>query len=192
MRREKSKRTQQVVFTLFIVMIMTTSILGFIWGRDSEERMEYKDKTFTKQQNLWTTEINGQKKSFYYFPSQVEDIEVDADAISTIQNTPMLYVTYDPNQTTVNYIAQAIFDLDEEFSNYNIYSVKALTKENEFDLPIINCENATAYLPVIYFEQTNKTEISFSNNCITVEAKTGIDFLRTKDRLLYAFFGIIE
>jgi len=192
MKRKNVKRTQQIFLAVFIAMIMTTSILGFLWGQESGEQLKYKNKVFTRQQEVWVTEVNGLKKSFYHFPSQVEDIPVDANAISTIKNTPMVYMTYDPNQTAVNYIAQGIFDLNEEFSAINIYSVNALTKENKFNSPIITCLNATANTPVVYFEQTNQTRISFDNNCIVVEAKTGLDFLRARDRILYAISGILE
>ncbi len=192
MRREKNKRIQKLLLSIFVVMIMTTSILGFLQGRDSEEQLKYKDKTFTKQQNLWVTEINGQKKAFYYFPSQVEDIPADSDAISVIKNAPMLYMTYDPNQTAVDYISQAIFDLDEEFSSLNIYSVKALATENEFGLPVVGCGNATASIPVVYFKQGNQTGVFLNNSCIVVEANTGLDFLRAKDRITYSLAGVME
>lgn len=192
MRGKNTKRLQQAFLTFFIIMIMTTSILGFLWGRDSEEQLKYNDKSFTRQQSLWVAKIDGRQKSFYYFPLQVEDIHVDGGAIPAIKNAPMLYMTYELNQSGAEYIAQAIFDLDEELSSGNIYTVKALTGENKFGLPVVSCNNATPNVPVLYFKQENQTGISLNNNCIIAAAKTPADFLRVRDRLVYGFFGIIE
>jgi hypothetical protein len=73
-----------------------------------------------------------------------------------------------------------------------MFVVKGFTSENEFAKPIITCDNATFYVPVIYFKKSNQTVISLENNCIIAEAYRGEDLVKVKDRLLYSIFGVIK
>lgn len=193
MRKDRSKQTKQIFLAAIIAFIMITSVIGFMAGRDSEQNLSYGDFSFVRKGNIWVTKINGQNLNFYYFPSETTDIELDDAVKNRISSTPMVYLTYDPDQENVEYIAQTQFELENIFSsNFNIYSTKAFTKENEYGLPVITCLNATDTIPVIDLRKTNETAIHLEGNCIIFESRSGFDFLRAKDRLFYGLFNVIK
>lgn len=193
MRVRRENKRKQLLMGAIIVFIMVTSVIGFMFGRGSEEAVDYNGFSFVRKGNLWETKIDKQPVVFSYFPSQIELIEVDAPVISRMLSTPMLYLTYDQNQSEVEFIAQAQFELDTVlYGRFNIYSGKGLTKENEYNLPVITCLNATSAVPVVDFRKANETIIHMEGECIIVGGRTGNDFIRAKDRLLYGMFGIIK
>ena len=54
------------------------------------------------------------------------------------------------------------YELSEVFfNNFKIFGVPATTKVLSEKIPIISCLNATQFVPVLYFEVGNATEISF-------------------------------
>ena len=74
-------------------------------------------------------------------------------------------------------------------SNFVLYD--SALSENEFELPIITCNETSTQMPVVYFKSANYTRISEENGCILVEGANSYDFLRLKDRFLYAVYNVI-
>jgi len=178
----------------FIILIMVASAIGYMWSGGEEFR--YKDFRFKRSEssNLWYSEINGQQVSFYSLPPDAGHVNVTEGVISTISGTKMIYITFDPNQTDLTYLDLTRFDLSENLPKYfDIYAVSGMTANyTGYALPIVTCENATAFLPVVYLKRGNKTEVYFEGNCIIAEAATSSDFIRIRDRIMYGLFGIIN
>ena len=66
------------------------------------------------------------------------------------------------------------------------------TTENEYNIPVITCADATPTVPVLYFQRTNETKVYREGSCIILEAATDFDLLRLKDRILYGIFGVMK
>ena len=82
--------------------------------------------------------------------------------------------------------------ITNELQKTNKYIQSGKTKNTTtYNLPIITCDNATEFVPVIYFKDSNITKFTLENNCIIGESNSREGFLALKDRLLYALFDVI-
>lgn len=195
MRRQEHKREKKkrLYMSLFIVVIMTLSVLGYMIGSGFEDqtKFNYNDFKFTQINNRWTTKINNKDVVFDYPPFQVENINVTTSIIEKIKNSPQIDTTSDFNSTFKEIIALAQFGLAQTLAINNQFLRSGFTTKNEFDLPVITCDNATTFVPVLIFQKSNETIIYEENNCIILKAKSNQDLIALKDRLLYGVFGII-
>ena len=190
--RRKEKSTGKF-FSIFVVLIMTASVLGFfIGGRDNEQTLEYNGWSFVRKGDVWISFVNNNQLVFDYFPEQVLDIEVSNEIISRF-NTLEIDITNDVNVSNKEAIALSQYRIKENIELMtNTYIRQGLTAENDFNLPIITCIGATEVVPVIYFKESNETKVYLEGNCVIIEADSEIGFLKVKDRLLYGFFEIIK
>ena len=194
MRRKEKQGlfSKKNLISFLIVFLMVSSVIGFMWGRGDVEKHKYKEYNFYRKENKWAININKQEIMFDSFPSDIEDIDLDSQIINRILNTLEVDSTYDINDKYSNEIAAAQYGLGLGLNVLNIYMVNGLTEETEYNLPVVTCDTATMHVPVIYFKQSNETKISMEDNCIILEGKNDIDFIKLKDRILYGVFGIIE
>ena len=190
MKKKKDSKRLQTIMMGFIAFIMVTSIMGFVW-KGGTNKVMYNDVPFVQEPTGWSANINGQKILFNYHPEEVEFINISPAIIQRL-HTLELDTTYDLNDTYAEYIAKVQYTLELGLNNFDIFIVRGFTTENEFNKPIITCNNATPYVPVLYFKKSNQTKISLEDNCIIVEAYRGQDLIRIKDRLLYTIFGVME
>ena len=189
---EAKEKRKQMFMSLFIVAIMSLSVLGYMFGKDSSEPSKYKNFKFVRTQRGWEAKLNDQKLIFNYHPSQVEQINVSKAIIEKLNNSVQIYLTSDENSKNKQAIALAQFELSNIFSKYNKYLTVGFTDKNNFNFTVITCANATAYIPVILFEKYNTTEVSESNNCLLLRSRSDQDFIALKDRILYGVLGIID
>lgn len=103
----------------------------------------------------------------------------------------MVYVTFNPEKGNLEYIELAKFIFSEDLYKMGIFSVDGTTQvAAEYSFPIIDCMNATEFVPVILFEHSNTTVIDVNENCITVRGKN-LDFIKFRDLFLYVLHGVI-
>ncbi|MBW2980388.1 hypothetical protein KY360_03160 [Candidatus Woesearchaeota archaeon] len=190
MKKRKDNKRMQTIMMGFIAFIMVTSIVGFLW-KGGQPKVEYNGIPFVQEASGWTAEINTQKISFNYHPNEVEHINI-SPAITQRLDTVEIDTTYDINDSYAEYIAKVQYTLGLGLNNFDIFVVKGFTEENEFNRPVITCDDATAYVPVIYFKKSNETKVYLEGNCIMAEAYRGDDLIKIKDRLLYTILGIMK
>lgn len=188
--KKKKKSKKEVWMMGFIAFILVMSVMGFVW-KGGPPKVEYNEIPFVQEGTGWSTMIEGQKVLFNYHPEEVDYINL-SQSITQRLSTVELDITYDFNDTYAEYIAKVQYTMEIGLSAFNIFIVKGFTAENEFDRPVITCDDATPYVPVIYFKKSNQTRISLEDNCIIAEAYRGEDLAKIKDRLLYAIFGVIK
>jgi len=188
--RDKAKRNITIM-GIIIVVIMIGSTLG-ITLRSSDEGSSYNGFKFTNTQNGgWVTKINGKEINFYYHPGELESVNISKEFINQIKETKAFYITFDSNITDIQYLEVARFDIVKNLQEYSI--LEGISKPDSiYPLPIINCDNATQAIPVIYFIESKERNMSFEDNCYTVEAYSGFDFLVFRDKLLYILLGVQE
>ncbi len=193
-RPRKQLISNKVLISIFISFIMVTSIMGFIIGsfRTAEEELEYKNLLFTKSGNYWETEINDMKIRTTYFPSELEDINVSEDALSKLKSTKMIYITTPVQGPNLDAISLASFELADFLTPFQIFSQAAISDNNTgYALPLITCQNATLFVPVISIENANQTQAYLEGDCIILEAQYAQDFIRLKDKIILKFVGIM-
>tara|TARA_Y100000310_G_scaffold343214_1_gene449830 strand:+ start:1699 stop:2280 length:582 start_codon:yes stop_codon:yes gene_type:complete len=193
MKKENNK--SKIIWAAFIGFIMISSVFGvmFFGFTNLEEKKEYKGAIFTRINNGFTTKINKKQVPFSYFPTEVENINIDQEAITRIKNTAEVDMTYNPNSIYSQQIALIQYNIEPILRDFfNIYTRKGFTTNNSYNIPIIDCSQSTPNVPVLYFKESNTTRVYLENDCIIAEASKGNEFLRIADRILYGMFGIIE
>ena len=190
MKKRKDNKKMQTLMMGFIAVILVSSIMGFIW-KGGPPKVEYNDIPFVQEPEGWSAEINGRNVVFNYHPTEVEHINMSSEIASRL-STVEIDTTYDLDDEYAEYIAKVQYVLAQGLSGFDIFVVSGFTTENEFDRPIITCNKATPFVPVLYFKKSNETNVYLEGNCIIAEASRGEDLIKIKDRLLYAILGIMQ
>jgi len=192
-KKDNSERNKKIM-VFFMAFVMIGSVFGVIffgYGQQ-ENKVKYNDFLFIQKENVWLTKVNDREAVFSYLPDDVVNIDIEGGVLSRLNNPIEIDATSAFNNSYKGEIALAEHQMAITLSNFNIYVRNGFTTENEFDMSIITCRDATQNVPVIYFKESNETKIYLENDCIIAEAKDGFDFLRIKDRLLYGILGILE
>ncbi|MBR9691992.1 hypothetical protein GOV06_04340 [Candidatus Woesearchaeota archaeon] len=194
MGREEKKKlfSKQNMVAMFIVFIMVSSVIGYMFGKEGGEKFKYGDHSFLLRNKEFILKTDNEELSFDFFPADVDDIETDFDVSDVIKGVAEIDFTSDPDDKHAEIIALAQYRFQQVLERVsNTYVLNGMTSKNEFNLPVITCEDATESIPVLYFKKANVTSIILENNCIIAQAKSEVDILRVKDRLLYGLLGII-
>ena len=193
MRKDRSKRTAKIM-VFFMAFIMIGSVFGVIFFgyNQQENKVKYNNAVFVEKEGLWSAKINNKEAVFNYLPTDVTDVDIESAVLDRISDIIEIDPTSEVNNSFKEYIALAQHQMTLTLNNFNIYVRVGFTTENEFNMPIVTCKDATSNVPVVYFIESNQTKVYLENNCIIAEGKDGFDFLRIKDRLLYSIFGILE
>ncbi len=187
MRHREKRSNGGVYVALFIAFIMVSSIVGFLWGQNSTDTQSgsstYKEITFKKTQNGWSTKIDGTLTQFRFHPSEVESILFSQNEHLLLSNGP-LYIAYDPSDEKVESLALAQFELANAFTKKNIQVIPAMTKNNSFGVTIANCETKGV---VLIIDAENTSDVKTTGTCIAAKG----DPLEIEDRILYDLYKII-
>ena len=165
-----------------------------------EDGYMYKEVySFVKSSGLWYTQLqtpSGKKLfsiPFRFGPLEVENVTVEGDYNHTLFNdSKNVFVTFDPNQDSLQYIALAIGDLDQSLlQSFNKIPLAACTT-NDSDACkgrfVVTCENTDK--AVFFVTQANETKVVMKDNCITLQGKD-VEVVRATDRLLLMFYNIV-
>ncbi|MBW2992533.1 hypothetical protein KY345_04920 [Candidatus Woesearchaeota archaeon] len=188
-KEEKKKRiTKEFIWTVAIAFILVSSIIGFMWV-GGEPEFTYNNHKFIRINNAFVYEQNGEQFSFRFFPTELEQL-ANQSKLSNLKK-PVIYVTFDPEIELIQSIDIVRFELANDLPRLRTYLVQAVTNEGDiYDLPVMDCENATVNNPIIRFEKANHTEIIEENNCFLFRAKNDYDIARLKDVLMYVLLGV--
>ena len=189
-KTEKNKN-KALVWTIFVALIMITSVIGFLYVSQGEEAgITYNDHKFARKNNMFSYEQDGKEFLFRYFPNELESISNLTD-LSGLKK-PMIYLTFDPNSTLVQPIDLLRFELSNDLPNLNVYLKQGVTSESDtYSLPVIDCKDASSGTPVIKIVKANETSITKEDNCFLFSAKNDYDLARQKDLIVYILLGII-
>lgn len=192
----RKMKEPKVLVSLFLAGIMIFSILGFMMSyqmEDNTREIEYNGYLFEQLYDGVRTKINGETVTLTYFPEQVNDITVSEIAKITLSNGPVIAITYDSTSDYKEYFSGQQFELAENLEKIERYIISGMTNNTGFEnIPQLDCTNATASVPVILFQETNQTSITFNNNCIIANIGNRNDVYRVGDLLFYYMAGIIE
>ena len=192
LRREKSNIGKKMI-VYFIGITMVFSVFGVIFfgfGAGSSGTVKYNGFKFVDKGNFWSVNVNGREALFTYLPDEAASINVESSAVDRLKNVVQIDTTSEFNDTLAEPIALAQFQMGTTLFNFNIFVRSGFTSEYP-NFPTITCKDATQFVPVIYFKESNATNVHIENNCIIAEAANAADAIRLKDRLVYGILGII-
>ena len=191
-KKEKRFFNKKNIVGLFIAFIMVSSLLAMWEGGVVEKYNGFKIKTDGR---TLQTKINGEWIDFEYTPSALEEMDVSQEAMLTLKNSNMIYFTFDPDDKLIKEIELTRMVLGESLEkDFNIYTPSGVTEQIEpyETLPLIDCNNATSFIPVMYFKYLNETKITMEDNCIYVYSQSGTEFAALVERIKYGLYGVIE
>jgi len=193
MRKDTGEKRKKVMGILMGI-VMFGSLFTFIFfgfsGGGSTGRVSYNGFDFINRGTHWSTTIDGREALFTYFPSDLGFIFVNLDVINLLRSVVQIEITSDFNDTFAQEIALAEFNIGLTLNNFNVFVRQGFTSKQQ-NFPVIKCDSATNFVPVIYFKSSNVTKVYLEDNCIIVEAVSRTDVERIKDRLVYGILRII-
>ena len=173
---------------VFIVLVMTFSILGFIGGSfftEDENIKKYQNHVFYRDAQGWRFQAGSEVYYFQYLPEQLSNITLTSPTYNLFKEGK-LYFGYEPGVALNTDLAMS--KLGTFFYNRNLIVIRACTLEKGCpDIPLLDCSEK----PGLVFQKTNKTYIEAINKCIVMNARDEIEMNKISERLLYNLLGII-
>ncbi len=192
--QKKKRLSTKMWLSIGIAVIMATSIIGFLAGNQSTpapNQFEYNNHTITGSPQAWQVDIDGATAAFQFLPSDVDDIPYPSDIPGLLRNALAFSMTSAPEDNLSLAIGAVEYALYTRIGGQGRIVLYAFTQDNAFGKPILTCENATAFQPVILFEQGNETMIARQGSCIIATAPTEYHMRRLGERVLYTHYRII-
>ncbi len=196
MKKKDKKERNTKIFLGFVLSIFLISSLGSVvvyYGNDSDQdsftlTFSDKDYKFNRKSdnsgNLYY-EVSYDNEDFlvYYLPYQIL-LDVDNETQDLIRNSNYFYLAFDPHQEDLSMVDYMRFDVKQNIPATKFFVDAVTESDSVYSFPIIDCNNATINSPVIVLENTNTTNIEYSDNCLNIEF-ANYDFLRLRDMLVY-------
>ncbi|MGE0792899.1 MAG: hypothetical protein AB7V77_01820 [Candidatus Woesearchaeota archaeon] len=195
-KEARKKRRLQIFMSIFLAIIMLGSIFG-IWATSytQNEIIEYSGYKFKLKENsdysnnaILVSKINDKEYFFYTNPNIAMNIKTEGNVTDLLSSNYLIF-TVNPNDK----IAQIPDAIRYEFSKLidkQIYPAIDAYYEGYEDFPIIDCNNATKEIPVIYFKDTNtSTNFTVENNCLIINLRQE-EIAYARDKLLLNILGI--
>ena len=214
-QEEKEKKKYMRQFLLFILLFLVIALAAaylsekVFYKEDAPSTLAYNGYYFAKLDNgLWSVGLPKFVDDMgvpytlivHHTPKELEYISVDGDASSFFPSNKT-YLSYDPEVWGRSpSLKVALMDLSLKLAGTAkllqgdvLFNPKIVCSENKDDVcdvvGVVNCGNESE--KVISFLEAGEDSIYVYGNCITLSAKKE-DFMKVSDRLLYAWFGIME
>jgi hypothetical protein len=197
MRKEKGSKKKLFVIlgAGFIVLSMVLSIFGIFIDNQSQSIPDYNKHSFKVIDNGYKTKINGTYKEFRYYPADLENINLSSGILSQIQNSQAIAFVFDPEDNITDnllYIDLIRYEMESQVDKPVYFGVSK--NSTKYPLSVVNCSSATDYLPIIMINSSADTGFYITEDnpyCIIMNARLK-NILAAKDRLLYAYYGIMQ
>ncbi|MFH1401324.1 MAG: hypothetical protein ABIH41_07445 [Nanoarchaeota archaeon] len=199
-----------VLVTLSIIIVIAGVLL---WNKHHQERLadQYTYNYFEFRRDphdlYWETDVvvNGMLTTvpFWYYPTEVEDIPIDADMGALFTNFPKtgrVYVTLDPdlNGTAVQAGVQISRLTGSRFGILGLDTRSAFTSLPP-DVPanasvpfnVVKCQNQSEHTLVVWLTKMDYTAVTHVDNCVRISGTDEQDLVRAADRLGYAILDIM-
>jgi len=162
-----------------------------------EEGYLYNGFSVVKANGMWWTQVQHKDTDqiynlqFHYGPRDVGNISItgDVDQFRALNST---YITFDPTEKSLAYTALSSAELSINLGQVlNVRPIAACTK-NETAVckvtPIITCASERATISI---EVAGAPAVKREGACIRIQGN-GTDLLRSTDRLLLAWVGVMK
>jgi len=195
---DNKKRWTVIIVSALIVFSMVFSIFAIMID-NQDQSLSYNKYKFLMTSTGYKTKISGNYMEFYYYPTDLERINISDNMMYFIKSSQGFAFIFDPNDTTTDnlqYIDVLRYDAQMQF-NKSVYF--GITQESEkYALPIVSCANASSEFPFIMINTTagaNNGTTAFTVSeenpyCFVMNARLK-DLLAAKDRIVYTYYGIM-
>lgn len=173
-----------------------------IEGEEGECYYKYNGYSFVKHDGLWVFRIkradsvNRWNMALHYGPKDVENVSVEGEVREFLDLTDndygFLYLTFDPEESNLNYVALSTAELVANWAGpLKIKHILSCTSDSDpacDELTIMSCEEAVQ--PTVYLKEDPEMKISRDGFCLTVQGNQQ-NLLRAANKLIYMWYGII-
>jgi len=208
----KSKR-QNIQFIIFAgILILIFLAIVFVpryIHQANVDKNKYNGFDFVKdEEGYWYTIVQKGNQPyqipFYYHPSELEDIPVDASIrdkfFSLRDNNGSIYITMDPdgnNNTIVIAGVEIAKVTGQRYGLLNVDTHSAFIKPPknttvDTGTPVVTCSDANNKIMVIWITLSQKNIVYSYGNCVILEATNYRDMIKVADRLMYNLLGIMD
>lgn len=178
------------IIGIMILSTLALVIVDFASNSGGGTSLKYNGYKFTVTEQQIKAKVNGQQKSFFFFPRDLEYIQIP-DEVKVLLQKPVLTVTYNPNSTLAESLGGAQYYVVYQLSDEKTIEL-ALTNNEGFDLPQKSCVDATDAQPVIELAESNESGIKAQGNCITIQALDEFDLKQQTERVVYTILGVMS
>jgi hypothetical protein len=190
-----AKNLGKMIMTILIVVVMIGSVIGFVFSdisMGSSNSLSYNGFSFTQTSYGYELKIAGKGLLFNYLPDQVDYIPVNSSILEPLKNSKMAYITSDVNSSYAKEIAGFSYTVGQSLDVINSYGQTSFISSNQYGKPVITCNDATEFVPVIFVQKAETSEISKEGYCIVVGASSALDVERLGDRLAFGILGVVK
>lgn len=195
-----NKETKIFTIALVVIALLFIGSIMFLWDTapPPEQVIEYNYFTFEQEGGLWKTTLTRGNQPYEihlrFNPQQVERVVLNGSTTRAFFQPP-IHITFDPDEHPDNmkYLALGGAELSLNIVKALGIDVKAACTKNLtdacIDRPILTCENKNT--SIIHMRIGEPAGVYQQGRCIIVQG-TEFDLLKSIDRLLYHWYGIIN
>ncbi|MFH2019958.1 MAG: hypothetical protein ABIJ34_00960 [archaeon] len=194
-KKKKNDSNSKFFLVVVLVIFLVSSIASVVLYRNNDEDNSFTYDTpggkmkFTRMADSkgnYYFEISSKDRKFlgYFLPDTI-GINIDNQTKNLIRSSPYFYLTFDPDSSELSFIDYLRFDLRKNIPSEKFFIDSITNSSLTYNLPIIDCRNATRTVPVINLKSTNSTtSITSDNGCVNIEFSK-LSALRIRDTLVY-------
>jgi len=178
-RKEAKQKRNQIIMGVIIIILMTTSVIGYAILSGKEEQQEktiYKDYEFIKTNSGWQTQINRANKNIIlnteYLPQEVENItNIGRPFLEDFINKNIFLIISSNTERNAAYIfnSLSLFTLRIQFACPEEKINSSFCIDN--NLPIKSCNDTRFDTTIIKIQDLEITENQETNNTETNNTK---------------------
>jgi len=202
-KAEGTNINKNLGITLFLILasfaaffLILPKILDMVTP-DPYETVYYNNFKFEKIDGLWYTQWQKGDNLYTiplrYNPYEVEDVPIVGELTDEF-NQPEVYIAFDPTQGNFSILSIAAAELSLNLYKALLVQPIAACSVNDtdtcIDRPVISTNCTENDKPGIFIRDIGKPAILLEGKCIYLGGE-GFDLLKSVDRLLYQWYGII-
>jgi len=192
-KKSKKKSRKTLIWTLILVGLMVASGFGIMLSSYSNgmEKKPYGDTMLKKGPQGWILEREAANYVFTYHPEELEGLEMPKGTANMLKTAKFVYITFDPETRHIQAIEEARFAM-MDYLSHEFYPIAGIVKEDEqYNLPIIDCVNATTMIPVVKLVVGENTSITQEGDCVVATA-TPSELRPMAERIIYSILGVMQ
>lgn len=182
---DRKNRKRNIIWALFIIIIMVSSVLGYIEMRtDEESKYSYNGFKFAKQNDKFVTTINNKDYVFDYFPTDIQNISIKTNNF----NSQKVYLVFNASERDQN-LEYVLSKVSYTLNSLGYSIVFACAEEKDCpDIPIVKCAEEK---DAVLFKKNNSTEKIYTINKCNVIEGDAIGLVKASDRFNYHILGVM-
>lgn len=194
-RKDNKRKWGVIITTAIIVFSMIFSIFAIVIDNQSQSIPQYNKHSFTLTEYGYRTKVADKYLDFYYYPTDIERITIDATIVNTLKNSEGIAVVFNPNDNitaNLEYIDLIRYELPLQLDKTIYFGITE--QSSRYGLQILGCENSTEMYPLILINISSNTSFVKSQEypgCFIMNAKLK-DLIAARDRMIYSYYGIMS